>query len=52
MNEMCILEHVIDVENCKAICKSSRVISLTKIDCFLYIFDGHLFSMIVALLKC
>lgn len=30
---MCILELLIDVENFKAICKNSRVISLTKIDC-------------------
>lgn len=29
MNEMCILELLIDVENFKAICKNSRVISLT-----------------------
>jgi len=39
--EMCILEHLIDVENFTAICKNSRVISLTKKDCFMYIFDGH-----------
>lgn len=44
MNEMCILELLIDVENFKAICKKSRVISLTKIDCFMYIFDGHRFQ--------
>lgn len=30
MNEMCILEHLIDVESFKAICKNSRVISLTR----------------------
>lgn len=34
MNEMCILEHLLDVENFKAICKKKkRVISLTKTDC-------------------
>lgn len=41
MNEMCILEHLIDVEHFTAIRKNSRVISLKKKDRFMYIFDGH-----------
>lgn len=35
---------LIDVESFKAICENSRVISLTKKDCFMYIFDGHHFQ--------